>query len=81
MIEMLQKVQKVFQDAANFDKLFLRFKSDEVIAPSAAQAKIARKRLESTNKFSLTNCHYQIFGIKAKKKTSFHKILNSKNIV
>ena len=69
MTEMLQKVQKVFQNAANFDQLFLRFKSDEVIAPSAAQAKIARKRLESTNKFSLKNCHYQIFGIKDKKKT------------
>ena len=53
MTEMLQKVQKVFQNAVNFDQLFLRFKSDEVIAPSAAQAKIARKRLESTNKFLL----------------------------
>ena len=71
MTEMLQKVQKVFQNVANFDQLFLRFKSDEVIAPSAAQAKIARKRLESTNKFSLTNCHYQIFGIKDKKRLNF----------
>lgn len=54
MTEMLQKVQKVFQNAATIDQLFLRFKSDEVIAPSAAKAKIAKKRVESMNKFLLT---------------------------
>lgn len=69
---MLQKVQKVFQNAANIDQLFLRFKSDEVIAPSAAKAKIARKRAESTSFSVRTNFTDEV---KSKKRTKFLNIV------